>query len=164
MSCSLVHRIVVAGALALGAAAQCQFSSLTTQSAGGFCNMSSTGCCAIPTAPTQLLPALDVPNCRLNFTVWALEGCCGLSVPIRFLAIGMTPAVIQFPQFGPNCTMWLVPDLFFVMVSTDTVSLPIPPSLPPVTFLAQGAAVVNDPFGPVSVLMTFSNAAAVTLQ
>ena len=82
--------------------------------------------------------------------------------PFRFLAIGMTPAVIPLPEFGPTCTLWLVPDQFFVM-TTATIAIPIPATLPPLTFQAQ-AALVNDPFGPVNPVMTISGALAISLQ
>jgi len=165
MSTTSFRALFGAAALALAstAAAQCQFSSLSAQSAGAFCNISSTGCCAIPSAPCQLLPLLDVTNCTVVFTVHQLEGCCGITVPFRFLAIGMTPAVIPLPGFGPTCTLWLVPDQFFVM-TTATIAIPIPPTLPPLTFQAQGAALVNDPFGPVNPVMTISGALAISLQ
>src|SRR5262245_21904187 len=164
MSTTYVRALLAAAlSLATAATAQCQFSSLSSQSAGAFCNIPSTGCCAIASSPTQLQPALNVTACTVEFTVRQIEGCCGMAVPFRFLAIGMTPAVIPLPEFGPTCTLWLVPDQFFVM-TTATISIPIPPTLPPLTFQAQGAALVIDPFGPVNPVMAISGALAISLQ
>lgn len=160
---TFVRALSVAAALATASAAQCQFSSLSSQSTGAFCNLPSTGCCAIVSFPTQLHPALNGSACTVEFTVQAIEGCCGMAVPFRFLAIGMTPAVIPLPEFGPTCNLWLVPDQFFVM-TTATISIAIPPTLPPLTFQAQGAALVIDPFGPVNPVMAISGGLAISLQ
>ncbi len=142
--------------------AQCQFTALTSQPIGTFCNMGSTGCCAIAGGPTQLEAQLDVTNCSLGLTVRAIEGCCGVTIPLRVVAIGTTLANVPLPQFGIGCTLWLQPTDFFVL-SGATTALPIPPALPPLTFLAQGAAVVVDPFQ-LPALVTLTSAQAITLQ
>lgn len=164
VSPSILLRPLFATLLLAGtAAAQCQFSGLATQPAGPSCNIGPTGCCAIPSAPTQLLVQLDPAACAVDFTVLALEGCCGVTVPLRLVAIGTVPANVPLPQFGIGCTLWLQPDVILVQ-SGAPLSIVIPPLLPPLTFLAQAAAVIQDPFGQPRVVVTLSDAKAITLQ
>jgi hypothetical protein len=156
---SLLVSLLCAGA----AAAQCQFSSVSAQSAGPYCNLGPTGCCAIAQQPTLLRPTLEVTTCRLNVEVSALEGCCGVTVAVRLLALGAAPANLPLPQFGSGCALWLQPDVILVQQAA-TFSLAIPPTLPPVTFLAQGCAVITNTLFPAPTVLTLSNALALSLQ
>lgn len=82
---------------------------------------------------------------------------------MRVLAIGTTRASVPLPQFGVGCTLWLAPTDCFVVGAAPLV-LSIPPTLPPLTFMAQGAAVVADSFAPVPLDTTLTAGYAVTLQ
>lgn len=159
----LLPRMFAVAVLAGFAAAQCQFSSLSTQSAGAHCNIGPTGCCAIAGLPTQLRPALDVAACTVEFSVFAIEGCCGVTIPLRLVAIGTAPANVPLPQFGAACSLWLVPDVVLAQTGSS-LSIAIPPTLPPLTFFAQAAAVVVDPFAVPAGVVTLSAAAAISLQ
>lgn len=148
--------------LATGAAAQCQFSTLTLRTVGPFCNMGSTGCCAIVQQPTVLAGALDTSRCELAMQVRALEGCCGVAVQARILVLGAAPATLPLPSLGRGCTLWVQPDALLLLLGSDTFALPIPPRLPPITLLAQAAAMITSPFS--SPLWTLTDAQAVALQ
>jgi hypothetical protein len=145
------------------AAAQCQFSSVSAQSAGPYCNLGPTGCCAIAQQPTLLMPTLEVNTCRLNLQVFALEGCCGVTVAVRLLAIGTASANLPLPQFGSGCALWLQPDVILVQQAPSFV-LAIPPTLPPLAFLAQGSAIITNTLFPSPTVFTLSNALTLSLQ
>jgi hypothetical protein len=156
--------ILSAVALAGLSAAQCPFTSVTAQSAGAFCNVGPTGCCAVAEQPTQLAASLDVGACALDLQVSALEGCCGVAVAARLLVLGDLPAAIPVPQFGPRCTVWVQPAVVLVRTSGDTFRLPIPANLPPLTLRAQAAAIISNPFPTPSFVNTLTEAYTVALQ
>jgi len=160
---SKIHSILVSLLVATAAAAQCQFSSVSAQSAGPYCNLGPTGCCAIAQQPTLLMPTLEVNTCRLNIEVSALEGCCGVTVAVRLLALGTASANIPLPQFGNGCALWLQPDVILVQQAPG-FSLAIQPTLPPLTFLAQGSAIITNTLFPSPTVFTLSNALALSLQ
>lgn len=143
------------------AAAQCQFQSVTATSIGQSCNVGPTGCCMVMARPTFLIPALDTGTCRLDLGVNALEGCCGVTVIARVVVLGDQQLATPFPQFGRDCMLHIAP--LAVLVATPEVQLPIPPTLPPLTFLAQGAALIQAPFG-MNEVMTFTDGLAITLR
>ncbi|MBK8095739.1 MAG: hypothetical protein IPK26_01445 [Planctomycetes bacterium] len=143
------------------AAAQCQFQSVTATSIGRACNVGPTGCCLVMARPTLLIPALDTGNCRLDLGVNALEGCCGVTVVARVVVLGDQQAATPFPQFGRDCMLHIAP--LAVLIATPDVQLPIPSTLPPLTFLAQGAALIQAPFG-MNEVMTFTDALAISLR
>jgi len=162
MRIASIRSFVVSFALA-AAAAQGPFTSVSLTSAGPSCNLQPTGCCAVVSAPTQMLATLDVTQSVLSIAVPAVVGCCGVAVPVRLLAIGTAPAVIPLPAFGQGCTLWLQPAAVLALVGSDTFVLPIPPTLtPPLVFLAQAAAVHTQTFGPT--IVTLSAAESITLQ
>src|SRR5262245_3113384 len=152
-------------ALLLGAAAaaQCQFTGISTQSVGAHCNLGPTGCCAIPSVPPVLAPALDVRNCRLDMEVRANNGCCGVVITMRLLVLGAAPAAVPLPQFGPGCTLWVQPAVLLLQLG-PVFQLPLPPSLPPLTFFAQGSALFFDPFAQPNEVVTLTDGLAITLQ
>jgi hypothetical protein len=149
--------IAVAFSLSLPA----QIQSLSVTSIGAFCNMGSTGCCAVPSQPTALVPSLDVAAQRVLFDVAALEGCCGVAVPLRALALGTQQVLVPLPELGSTCTLHLAPVVLVAGVSNPFV-LQLPPGLGSFTFLAQAAAVVTDPWGPG--VVTLTDGLAITLQ
>jgi hypothetical protein len=159
---SMLSRLLAVAAVLPLAAAQCPFSSLSVQSAGASCNLQPTGCCAIVSGPTQLNATLAVTPCALEMQVPAVEGCCGVVVPARILVLGDVLTAVPFPNFGPTCTLWVLPGVALVLTLGDSFSLAIPPALPPITFLAQAAAIHTSPFGPP--VVTFSEAKALSLR
>jgi len=159
---SILSRLAAVVAVLPLAAAQCPFSSLSVQSAGASCNLQPTGCCAIVSGPTQLNATLAVTPCALDLEVPAIEGCCGVAVPARLLVLGDAPTAVPLPNFGPSCTLWVLPGVALVLTLGDRFTLPIPPALPPITFLAQAAAIHTSPFGPP--VVTFTEAKALSLR
>jgi hypothetical protein len=118
------------------AAAQCQFTTLTQQVIGSGCNIGFIGCCAVlPITPT-FLPTLDPQNCELDIFVPAIEGCCGVTVPGRVLVLGTQQGLVPLPDFGFGCELHVMPSTA-LLTTADTFSLPLPPSLPPITLMAQ---------------------------
>ena len=148
-------------ALASATPAQCLFTSVTNQPVGQSCNAASTGFCAVAAFPSFLLTDLDQTNCELEITVTAFEGC-GATVPFRVLAIGFQPTFVPLPEFGFDCALQIVP----VGVATTTspsVTLSLPPNLPQLSFLAQGAALSSFPPGGTDILV-FTAPYAISLQ
>lgn len=158
----ILATFALAALLAAPAAAQCQFSTLTMQTVGPFCNLGTTGCCAIVEQPTVLAGTLDTNRCALGMQVSALEGCCGVAVAARVLVLGTGPANLPLPSLGRGCTLSVQPDAMLLLLSGDTFALPIPRGLPPITLLAQAAALITSPF--TSPLWTLTNAHSVALQ
>lgn len=149
-------------ALASAAPAQCLFTSVTAQPVGPNCNVSYTGICAIAPSPSFLRTDLDQANCELEVTVTAFEGC-GTSVPFRVLAIGFQPAFVPLPEFGAGCALQLVP-VGIATTTSPSVTLSLPPNLPQLSFLAQGAAWSSFPFAPVPDVLVFTAPYAISLQ
>jgi hypothetical protein len=117
------------------ALAQCPFTSVSTQSYGQGCNP------VFATNPT-LAVALDAASCRVQLTVNAFPGCCNTFLRTYLLAIGFQQASIPVPQIGPGCTVLVQPTALLIQPSTAgaTFSLGLPPIVPPLGFVAQGAA------------------------
>jgi hypothetical protein len=143
--------------------AQCQFTGIATQHLGAFCNIGSTGCCAVPSSPTRIEPSFDGSACVFDVAVRAVEGCCGVTVVLRALAIGTPHPGIPLPDLGLGCTLWVQPADVRVQTG-ELFRFPIPPTLPPVTFAAQAAAVIVDPFLHPSGLPTLTQALTISLQ
>lgn len=148
--------------LAAAATAQCQFSTLTMQTVAPFCNLGTTGCCAVVEQPTVLRGTLDTTRCAVGMQVSALEGCCGVAVQARILVLGTAPAMVPLPSLGRNCTLWVQPAAVLLLLSGDTFTLPIPRGLPPITLQAQASAIITSPF--TSLMVTLTNAHTVALQ
>ena len=152
---------VVAGITTAALPAQCLFQTVTTQSIGPSCNFGSTGFCAIPSVPSTLSTTLDTVNCKLIVQVNQFEGC-GASVPLRLLVLGIQPVAVSLPEFGPGCTLHVVP-MVLLAGTTGPFSLDLPPGVASLSFLAQGAALSHFPFTTPDVL-TFTDGLAVSLQ
>ncbi len=118
------------------ALAQCPFTSVSMQTYGQGCNP------VFGTNPT-LAVALDTTNCQLQMTVGAFTGCCNTYLVGRLLALGDQPTSIPLPEFGPNCTLLVVPVILLFQPSAAgaafTLTLPTA-VLPPLSFVAQGSA------------------------
>ncbi len=141
-----------------------QFSSVTTTTAAPGCNLWWTGCCAIASMPAALQFALDATNNRLDVTVTALEGCCGVAVPLRALALGTAPAAVPLPEFGANCTLHVDPAVLLATTGTG-FSLQLPATPAALGFLAQGLAWQTWSFAPAAAdRFLFTDAYAVTVQ
>lgn len=157
-----VHPAVAVFVLALTASSlPAQYQSLSTQSIGASCNFGSTGCCAIASQPTVLVPTLDTTTNRLLFAINAVEGCCGVAVQLRALALGTQQVLVPLPEFGTLCVLHVAPIVLLAQTSNSFV-VPLPTSGPPLTFLAQGAAFITDPWSPG--VMTLTGGLALTLQ
>jgi hypothetical protein len=138
-----------------------QITSLSATSIGAWCNIGPTGCCAIPGGPTQLVPSLDVASQNVQIDVVAVEGCCGVVVQFRALALGTQQALVPLPEFGVGCTLHVAPVVLLAATANPFV-LPLPPGLPPLTFLAQAAAYITSPFTPD--VLTLTDGLAIALQ
>lgn len=150
-------------ALAAALPAQCLFTSVTTQTIGPGCNVGSTGYCRIVGLPTTLGTALDSPNCALGVQVNLFEAC-GVTVPVRLLAIGFQQAFAPLPEFGPGCTLHVAP-IAVLAGTTGPFTVSLPPGVPVCQFLMQGAALSIAPVGGQGTdLLTFSAALQVDLQ
>ncbi len=157
----MLHRTVIAFSLSAAfAAAQCPFTSVTTQSIGPSCNAASTGFCLIVQTPTQVSPTLDTNACTLDVEVSAFSGC-GATVPVRALAIGTLATAIPVPSFGPACTLHVAPDVLLASTGGSFL-LTLPPALPPLSFVVQGFALSVPPFG--APIPTLSDGLRVDLQ
>lgn len=154
---------VLALALATTATAQCPFTSITARSVGPSCNLGPTGCCAIAEQPTILAPALDVSACSLDLEVRALEGCCGVTVAVRLLALGAGTANIPLPQLGAGCALSVAPATILAQ-QAPVFRLAIPPTLQAFTFHAQACAVITNTQFPAPTVVTLSDGLALTLQ
>jgi hypothetical protein len=155
--------LLCVAALATSLSLPAQFQGLTTQSIGAGCNLGPTGCCAVVAGPTTLMASLDPLNNQLRLHVQALEGCCGIAVPLRLLVIGTQPAIVPLPGFGPTCVLHVTPVALFA-TTADHFLFNLPP-LPPLSFLAQAGAYITSPSpGLGSSLVTFTDGLSVTLQ
>jgi hypothetical protein len=153
--------LLLATALATTVALPAQITSLSTTSIGPNCNIGPVGCCMILGGPTQLVPSLDVAAQQVQMEVTAIEGCCGVQVPLRALALGTTPVLVPLPEFGPACALHVAPIVLLAAAANPFV-IPLPPGLPPVTFLAQGAALITDPF--TGAVLTLTDGLSIALQ
>src|SRR5262245_42425201 len=155
--------LLFVAALTTGLALPAQFQSITTQSIGSGCNLGPTGCCAVVAGPTTFSPSLDTLNNQLRLHVNAIEGCCGVAVPLRLLVLGSQPAFVPLPEFGGTCVLHVAPVALFATTG-DHFLFNLPP-LPPLSFLAQAAAWITSPFpGPGADVVTFTDGVAITLQ
>jgi hypothetical protein len=153
--------VVLAGALAnFALPAQCQFTTATAQSIGLGCNAASTGGCAIPSIPTTLGTTLDPATCTLTIEVIAFEGC-GATIPLRALALGLQPATVPVPAFGPGCALHVAPDVLLA-ATAGPFALPLPPNVTFATIYVQGFALSLDPSG--ALIPTLSDGVEITLQ
>ncbi|MBL8727780.1 MAG: hypothetical protein JNM25_05075 [Planctomycetes bacterium] len=151
--------------LALTAAvpAQCLFTSVATQSIGPGCNTGSTGFCKLVGLPTTLSVALDAANCTLDLQVNLFESC-GVQVPVRVIAVGFASTALPLPEFGPGCMLHVAP-IGFLTSSTGPFTLDLPPGVPSLSFLVQGAALSVAPLGGQgNDVLTFSDGVQVDLQ
>lgn len=147
--------------LAVAAAAQCPFSSVSTQTYAPSCNFASTGFCAIVATPTTLALTLDTNACTLEVAVNAFQGC-GASIPLRALVIGTQQVNVPLPEFGPTCALAVAPVALLADVS-GPFTLALPNVVPPLSFLVQGCALSLPPFAN-ELIFTLSDAQTVTLQ
>jgi hypothetical protein len=108
-----------------------------------------------------LVSSLDVANQNVQIEVVAVEGCCGVAVQFRALALGTQPAIVPLPEFGAGCTLHLAPVVLLAATANPFV-IHLPPGLPPLTFLAQAAAYITDPFSPG--VITLTHGFAIALQ
>lgn len=155
---------LAAAALLATAPLLAQFSSVTATPVAPGCNLGWSGCCAVPSAPATLEFTLDTNAQRLDVTVAALEGCCGVTVPLRVLALGTTSAAVPLPQFGVGCTLHVTPAVLLASV-VPTFSLQLPASPATLGFLAQGLAWQTWSIAPVAAdRFLFTAASAVSLQ
>jgi hypothetical protein len=154
---------LLASTLLAAAPLAAQFTSVTSTPVAPGCNQWFTGCCAIASMPASLQLALDSTAQRLDVTVTALEGCCGVAVPLRALALGTAPAAVPLPEFGAACTLHVQPAVLLATAGT-TFSMQLPPSVATLGFLAQGLAWQTWSFGPPAERFLFTDAYAVTLQ
>jgi hypothetical protein len=88
---------------------------------------------------SYIVPELDAANCRLDITVSGFEDCCGVTTPLRVLAIGFQPTFVPLPEFGLGCAVQIDP-IGIATTSSPVISLALPPGVPQLTFLAQGIA------------------------
>ena len=155
--------LLFAAVLAAGLSLPAQFQTVTTQSIGDGCNLGPTGCCAVVQSPTTLTASLDPATNQLRMDVNALEGCCGIAVPLRLLVIGTQPAFVPLPEFGSTCVLHVAPVALFATTANHFL-FDLPP-LPPLSFLAQAGAYITSPWpGPGADLLTFTDGFAITLQ
>ena len=155
--------LLLVAALATVLALPAQFQTVTTQSIGDGCNLGPTGCCAVVQSPTTLTASLDPATNQLRLNVNALEGCCGIAVPLRLLVIGTQPAFVPLPGFGSTCVLHVAP-VALLATTADHFLFNLPP-LPPLSFLAQAGAYITSPWpGLGSSVVTFTDGLAVTLQ
>ena len=155
--------LLFAAALAAGLSLPAQFQSVTAQIIGDGCNLGPTGCCAVVQSPTTLTTTLDPLTNQLRLNVNALEGCCGVAVPLRLLVIGTQPAFVPLPGFGGTCALHVAPVALFA-TTADHFLFNLPP-LPPLSFLAQAGAWITSPFPRLGTsVVTFTDGLAITLQ
>ena len=152
-----------AAALASGLSLPAQFQSVTVQSIGAGCNLGPTGCCAVVAGPTTLAVSLDALNNTLRLDVQAIEGCCGVAIPLRLLVLGTQPAFVPLPGFGTTCVLHVAPVALFATTANHFL-FQLPP-LPPLSFLAQAGAWITSPWpAPGADIVTFTDGIAITLQ
>lgn len=155
--------LLFVAALATVLSLPAQFQTVTTQVIGDGCNLGPTGCCAVVQSPTTLTASLDPLNQQLRLDVNALEGCCGIAVPLRLLVIGTQPAFVPLPGFGSTCALHVAPVALFA-TTADHFLFNLPP-LPPLSFLAQAGAWITSPFPSLGTsIVTFTDGLAITLQ
>lgn len=140
--------------------AQTLFTSQTTQSLGDGCNTMPTGTCRMLSLPTSLVAQFDPASATETIRVNAYA-FCGVVIPVTVLTIGLQPANVPLPMLGPSCVLYLDP-LAVLANTNEPFVLALPPGLPSLTFLAQGAALGIDPV--VGFVVTTSDALAITLQ
>jgi hypothetical protein len=158
-----IPALFVLVALTAPVPAQCLFTSVTTQSIGPGCNVGSTGFCKIVGLPTTLSVGLDAANCTLEVQVNLFESC-GVQVPVRAIAVGFASTALPLPEFGPDCMLHVAP-IGFLTSTTGPFTLDLPPGVPTLSFLVQGAALSIAPVGGQgNDVLTFSDGVQVDLQ
>jgi hypothetical protein len=150
--------------LSAAAPAQCLFTTVATQIVGQSCNFGHTGCCATLVAPVAyVVPDLDTANCRLDVTVSGFDGCCGVTTPLRVLAIGFQPTFVPLPEFGVGCALQVDPIAILTTTATS-IALALPPGVPQLTFRAQGIAWSHWAPAPNSDVLAFTAPVSIQLQ
>ena len=84
--------------LAGGANAQCQFTSVSTQTYG-------LGCGQVFSVPPSISAQLDPVACALGIRVTSYAGCCNTFLRNRILALGIAQANLPLPQIAIGCTL-----------------------------------------------------------
>lgn len=161
-----VTAFVLPALLMLSAAtpAQCLFTSVTTTPVGQGCNIGHNGCCATLVPPmAYVVPDLDIPNCELDVTVSGFEGCCGVTTPLRVLAIGFQPTFVPLPEFGVGCALQVDP-IAILMTTASVIPLTLPPGVPQLTFRAQGIAWSHFALSPEPDVLVFTAPVSISLQ
>ncbi|MBL8735796.1 MAG: hypothetical protein JNL12_05155 [Planctomycetes bacterium] len=151
---------LVLGLAAAVLPAQTLFTSQTTQSLGDGCNSMPTGTCRMLSLPTSLVAEFDASAGTVTVRVDSYA-FCGVVVPVTVLALGLQPANVPLPALGPSCVLYLHP-LAVLANANEPFVLPLPPGVPSLTFLVQGAALGIDPM--VGFVVTTSDALAISLQ
>ncbi|MEO6595639.1 MAG: hypothetical protein ABIP94_12875 [Planctomycetota bacterium] len=89
---------------------------------------------------------------------------CGVTVPLRLLAIGFQPAVVPLHEFGLGCTLYVAP-IALLVTTAGPFTLSLPTGVPTLSFLAQGAALSIAPLGGQGAdALTFSDGLQIDLQ
>jgi hypothetical protein len=161
-----VTTFILPALLTFSAAApgQCLFTGVTTQIVGQSCNFGHTGCCATLVAPVAyVVPDLDIANCQLDVTVTGFEGCCGVTTPLRVLAIGFQPTFVPLPEFGLGCALQVDP-IAILMTTASVIPLTLPPGVPQLTFRAQGIAWSHWAPSPEPDVLVFTAPVSISLQ
>lgn len=130
----IVTALFLVAAIASDANAQCQFTSVSTQTYG-------LGCGQVFSVPPSISAQLDPVACSLGIRVQAFAGCCNTFLRNRILALGITQANQPLPQIAIGCTLLVNPDVMLWQSTAmgDTFVLAIPPGLTSFTFHGQGA-------------------------
>lgn len=136
-----MHRSALAAAATLSLAgsgiAQCTFTSASLASYGQGCTA-----VAVPILPS-ITGNLDVNACTLDLTANAWPSLGTTLLTARVIAIGTQQAGLPIPQLGPGCALLVQPDgvVFLPVAGGGTLSLGLPPILPPLVFHAQAASI-----------------------
>ncbi len=160
---SIVSSLTIFVATAAALPAQCLFTSVTTWSIGGGCNVGSTGFCKLVGMPTTTSFSLDVSNCTLDIQVNLFEAC-GVVVPLRAVVIGFQQVAVPLPDFGVGCMLHVSPD---IVLSTGSGPIPLvlPQGMAGFGFHAQSIALSIAPLGGANGdAFTFSGGETVILQ
>ena len=139
------------------------FSSVTTQVIGAGCNVGSTGYCKNVGVPTTTAFTLDGANHALAIEVNLFEAC-GVTVPLRAVAVGFAPISVPLPDLGLGCELHVVPDLILTS-ATNPLRLSLPHGLPTLWLFTQAIALsLAPPGGQGSDGFTLSEGRLVSLQ
>ncbi|MGE3174893.1 MAG: hypothetical protein AB7O97_19860 [Planctomycetota bacterium] len=131
----ILRSVAALAATAAVLSAQCQFTSVSLQNYG-------SGCSEVFGFYPTLRFELDQTNCTLAVTVDADSGCCNTFLQATAIVLSVRQAGVPLPLADPLCTLLVQPDTILIQsgpVATPFV-LPLPPTMPPASFLAQGVA------------------------